>query len=103
MLTSYARSLCLPPPTPPTPPPPPPPPPPPYPRNPRTPLLRCTLQVNTAAAERLCTLLRSQCGLTPRSVLLDVCCGAGMIGLTMAPAVRHVRGIGDVRTPNPNP
>ncbi len=49
--------------------------------------------MNTAAAERLCTLLRSQCGLTPQSVLLDVCCGAGMIGLTMAPAVRHVWGI----------
>ena len=49
--------------------------------------------MNTAAAERLCTLLRSQCGLTRASVLLDVCCGAGMIGLTMAPAVRRARGV----------
>ena len=50
-------------------------------------------QVNTAAAERLITLLRTQCGLGPKTTLLDVCCGTGAIGLSMAAAVRKVYGI----------
>lgn len=50
-------------------------------------------QVNTAAAERLITLLRTQCGLGPSTTLLDVCCGTGAIGLSMAAAVRKVYGI----------
>ena len=50
-------------------------------------------QVNVAAAEQLISLLRSQCGLSERTVLLDVCCGTGTIGLSMATAVRRVIGI----------
>ena len=50
-------------------------------------------QVNVAAAEQLIALLRSQCGLSERTVLLDVCCGTGTIGLSMATAVRRVIGI----------
>uniref|UniRef100_A0A7S3TS82 Uncharacterized protein n=2 Tax=Emiliania huxleyi TaxID=2903 RepID=A0A7S3TS82_EMIHU len=38
-------------------------------------------QVNTLGAESLLTLLRAQCSLGPDSVLLDVCCGTGTIGL----------------------
>ena len=38
-------------------------------------------------------LLRSQCSLGPSTVLLDVCCGTGTIGLAMASEVRRVVGI----------
>ncbi|KAL1521797.1 hypothetical protein AB1Y20_021450 [Prymnesium parvum] len=50
-------------------------------------------QVNTRAAERLCALLRSECELHADTILLDVCCGTGTIGLSMAPAVKRVIGI----------
>ena len=50
-------------------------------------------QVNTGGAEVLCSLLRCHCGLTERSVLLDLCCGTGTIGLSMASAVRRVVGV----------
>ena len=50
-------------------------------------------QVNTSGAESLITLLRSQCALTPDSVLLDVCCGTGTIGLCMAASAKRVLGI----------
>mmetsp|Transcript_1949 Transcript_1949/g.5439 ORF Transcript_1949/g.5439 Transcript_1949/m.5439 type:complete len:499 (-) Transcript_1949:215-1711(-) len=50
-------------------------------------------QVNTLGAESLLTLLRAQCSLGPDSVLLDVCCGTGTIGLAMARSVKRVIGI----------
>jgi len=50
-------------------------------------------QVNTLAAERLCRLLRDHCTLGPDTILLDVCCGTGTLGLSMAPSVKRVIGI----------
>lgn len=55
------------------------------------------LQVNTIAAERLCLLLREHVTLGPETVLLDICCGTGTLGLSMAPAVKRV--IGSERAP----
>lgn len=50
-------------------------------------------QVNTPGAEQLCTLLRSLCDCGPDTVLLDVCCGTGTIGLSLASSVKRVIGI----------
>ena len=50
-------------------------------------------QVNTGGAETLVSLLRAQCGLTPRTTLLDVCCGTGTLGLALASSVHRVVGI----------
>ena len=50
-------------------------------------------QVNTLGAEGLIALLASQCTLTQDTILLDVCCGTGTIGLAMASKVRKVIGI----------
>lgn len=50
-------------------------------------------QINTAAAERLYATLRSLCQLGPDTVVLDVCCGTGTIGLCMASVARRVIGI----------
>lgn len=41
-------------------------------------------QVNTLAAERLYSLAGDWAGLTPDTLLFDVCCGTGTIGLTLA-------------------
>ena len=51
------------------------------------------VQVNSGGAEALVELLRSQCALTPDTVLLDVCCGTGTLGLCMAARVKRVLGI----------
>jgi len=50
-------------------------------------------QVNTRAAEGLTKLLASLCAVSSETVLLDVCCGGGTIGLTLASAVKRVVGI----------
>eukprot|EP00316_Scyphosphaera_apsteinii_P011364 CAMPEP_0119303014 /NCGR_PEP_ID=MMETSP1333-20130426/4512_1 /TAXON_ID=418940 /ORGANISM="Scyphosphaera apsteinii, Strain RCC1455" /LENGTH=701 /DNA_ID=CAMNT_0007305561 /DNA_START=12 /DNA_END=2117 /DNA_ORIENTATION=- len=50
-------------------------------------------QVNSGGAECLCSLLRSHCGITESTVLLDVCCGTGTLSLSMASAVRRVIGV----------
>jgi len=50
-------------------------------------------QVNTSAAEALVRLLRSQCDLSPDTVLIDVCCGTGTLGLCMASSVKRLIGI----------
>ena len=50
-------------------------------------------QVNTPGAEQLCELLRDLCHVGPSTVLLDVCCGTGTIGLSLASAVKRVVGI----------
>ena len=50
-------------------------------------------QVNSGAACGLVTLIGEQCSLGPRTVLLDVCCGAGTIGLALASRVRKVIGV----------
>ena len=50
-------------------------------------------QVNTPGAEQLCTLLRRLCDCGPDTVLLDVCCGTGTIGLSLASSVKRVIGI----------
>ena len=57
-------------------------------------------QVNTAGAEALCRLLRQECGLESDTVLLDVCCGTGTLGLTLASAVQRV--IGTETRPEPD-
>lgn len=50
------------------------------------PCLIC-LQVNTLAAEKLFSLAGDWAGLDANTLLFDVCCGTGTIGLTLA---RHV-------------
>lgn len=49
-------------------------------------------QVNTPATEALYSLAGDWAGLTPQTLLLDVCCGAGSIGLTLANRVSKVIG-----------
>ena len=48
------------------------------------------LQVNTLAAEKLYSLAGDWAGLGPDTLLLDVCCGTGTIGLTLAHRVGMV-------------
>ncbi|XP_038705829.1 zinc finger CCCH domain-containing protein 24 isoform X2 [Tripterygium wilfordii] len=50
-------------------------------------------QVNTLAAEKLYSLAGDWAGLGPDSLLFDVCCGTGTIGLTLAHRVGMVIGI----------
>ncbi|KAH9288297.1 hypothetical protein KI387_032414, partial [Taxus chinensis] len=50
-------------------------------------------QVNTLAAERLYSLAGDWAGLSPATLLFDVCCGTGTIGLTLANRAGMVVGI----------
>ncbi|KAL0369671.1 UNVERIFIED_CONTAM: Zinc finger CCCH domain-containing protein 24 [Sesamum angustifolium] len=50
-------------------------------------------QVNTLAAEKLYSLAGDWAGLGPDTLLFDVCCGTGTIGLTLAHRVGMVVGI----------
>ncbi|GER57710.1 zinc finger (CCCH-type) family protein [Striga asiatica] len=50
-------------------------------------------QVNTLAAEKLYSLAGDWAGLGPNTLLFDVCCGTGTIGLTLADRVGMVVGI----------
>ncbi|XP_078740346.1 tRNA (uracil-5-)-methyltransferase homolog A [Lampetra fluviatilis] len=50
-------------------------------------------QVNTGGAEALLTLLGEWAGLTKDTHLLDVCCGTGTIGLSLARFVKSVVGV----------
>ncbi|KAE8688841.1 Zinc finger CCCH domain-containing protein 24 [Hibiscus syriacus] len=50
-------------------------------------------QVNTLAAEKLYSLAGEWAGLGPDTLLFDVCCGTGTIGLTLAHRVGMVVGI----------
>jgi tRNA (uracil-5-)-methyltransferase len=49
--------------------------------------------VNTPAAEKLYRLAGEWAGLTQRTLLFDVCCGTGTIGLTLASTVGKLVGI----------
>ncbi|GAQ89151.1 hypothetical protein KFL_004920010 [Klebsormidium nitens] len=55
--------------------------------------LSAFFQVNTAAAEKLYRLAGDWAGLNRRTLLFDVCCGTGTIGLTLAGTVGKVVGI----------
>lgn len=48
------------------------------------------LQVNTLAAEKLYSLAGDWADLGPDTLLFDVCCGTGTIGLTLAHRVGMV-------------
>lgn len=50
-------------------------------------------QVNSAGAEKLYSLAGDWAGLGPDTLLFDVCCGTGAIGLTLAKKVGMVVGI----------
>uniref|UniRef100_UPI00358F0A6B tRNA (uracil-5-)-methyltransferase homolog A n=1 Tax=Myxine glutinosa TaxID=7769 RepID=UPI00358F0A6B len=50
-------------------------------------------QVNTVAAEVLYTVVGEWCGVTRNSIVLDVCCGTGTIGLSLAKKVQKVVGV----------
>ncbi|KAJ8504595.1 hypothetical protein OPV22_005481 [Ensete ventricosum] len=50
-------------------------------------------QVNTLAAERLYSLAGNWADLNPETLLFDICCGTGTIGLTLAHRVGMVVGI----------
>ncbi|XP_025068107.1 tRNA (uracil-5-)-methyltransferase homolog A isoform X3 [Alligator sinensis] len=50
-------------------------------------------QVNTQAAEVLYTAIRDWAQLTQDSTVLDICCGTGTIGLSLAKKVKKVIGI----------
>lgn len=52
------------------------------------------LQVNTLAAEKLYALAGDWAGLGPDTLLFDICCGTGTIGLTLAHRVGMVRFTG---------
>ncbi|KAK7788348.1 hypothetical protein R5R35_014586 [Gryllus longicercus] len=54
-------------------------------------------QINTQAAEVLYETILKQANLTPRSTLLDVCCGVGPISILAADRVRGCVGIESVR------
>lgn len=60
-------------------------------------VLSCPLgwleQVNTAAAEVLYQLAGEWAGCGGRTLLFDVCCGTGTIGLTLAKSVAKVIGV----------
>lgn len=51
---------------------------------------RFVLQVNSAGAEKLYSLAGDWAGLGPDTLLFDVCCGTGAIGLTLAKKVGMV-------------
>ncbi|NXU53937.1 TRM2A methyltransferase, partial [Turnix velox] len=50
-------------------------------------------QVNTPAAEVLYTAIREWAELSPDSTVLDICCGTGTIGISLAKNVKKVIGI----------
>ena len=51
-------------------------------------------QVNTKGAEKLLEKIRVSCGvLDEDTTLLDICCGTGTIGISLAKAVRRVIGV----------
>ncbi|KAJ8311994.1 hypothetical protein KUTeg_009367 [Tegillarca granosa] len=50
-------------------------------------------QVNTLAAEVLYKLVADWCNVSPSTTVLDICCGTGTIGLTLAKKVSSVVGI----------
>ncbi|KAH9525498.1 tRNA methyltransferase 2 [Bulinus truncatus] len=50
-------------------------------------------QVNTAATEKLYELIADWCSVSPSTTVLDICCGTGTIGLSMAKKVKNVIGI----------
>ncbi|XP_033748166.1 tRNA (uracil-5-)-methyltransferase homolog A-like [Pecten maximus] len=50
-------------------------------------------QVNTAAAEVLYTEIADWCNVSPDTTVLDICCGTGTIGLSVAKKVSRVVGI----------
>ncbi|NWY52891.1 TRM2A methyltransferase, partial [Chionis minor] len=50
-------------------------------------------QVNTQAAEVLYTAIREWAQLSPESTVLDICCGTGTIGISLAKKVKKVIGI----------
>eukprot|EP00759_Apiculatamorpha_spiralis_P006190 PhF_6_TR13634/c0_g1_i1/m.21851/K15332/TRMT2A; tRNA (uracil-5-)-methyltransferase len=50
-------------------------------------------QVNTHAAERLLQRAAQVSNLTPNTILLDLCCGTGFIGLCLARFVNYVIGV----------
>ncbi len=60
-------------------------------------LLLCTVcrtvQVNAAAAAVLYRLVGEWAAPTPDAVLVDVCCGTGTIGISLARRVRQVVGV----------
>ncbi len=50
-------------------------------------------QVNSSQAERLYTIAKKYAKLTGRETVLDLYCGTGTIGLTMAKEAKHVIGV----------
>lgn len=50
-------------------------------------------QVNTEAAEVLYRTIADTCVLDKETILLDVCCGTGTIGIILSEHVKHVHGI----------
>ncbi|XP_063934701.1 tRNA (uracil-5-)-methyltransferase homolog A-like [Zophobas morio] len=50
-------------------------------------------QVNVPATEKLYKLIEDWCGLSESSVLLDICCGTGTIGLSLSSKVPKVIGL----------
>jgi len=50
-------------------------------------------QVNIPATELLYSTVRDWCGLNKDAIILDICCGTGTIGLTIAKSVFKVIGI----------
>ena len=49
----------------------------------------CSLVANTLGAEVLYSTIADWCGVTEETVVLDICCGTGTIGISMA----RVRGM----------
>ena len=56
-------------------------------------ILPSNFQVNTLAAEKLYSLAGDWACLDPGTLLFDICCGTGAIGLTLAHRVGMVIGI----------
>ncbi|XP_003797901.2 tRNA (uracil(54)-C(5))-methyltransferase homolog isoform X2 [Otolemur garnettii] len=50
-------------------------------------------QINTAGAEMLYRTVRELSGVNSDTILLDICCGTGVIGLSLAQHTSHVLGI----------
>jgi tRNA (uracil-5-)-methyltransferase len=48
------------------------------------------MTVNTEAAEILYSTIGHWCSVSSNAVLLDICCGTGTIGLTMAKVINGV-------------
>ncbi|KFD50350.1 hypothetical protein M514_08732 [Trichuris suis] len=53
-------------------------------------------QVNTKGCEVLCDVVAELCKSTKAEVLLDICCGTGVIGIRLAKDYKHVVGIESV-------